>query len=202
MSMDYQNLNTAKAHRTEAKALLDEVQIRLAADGVDLDLGNAHVAAVLERRSGAVAACRSDVVVACDELLRVTRVDAEIAASEVTRAITAHVAAVSEYHAADAAVRVAADRIRRAEQSELAELVMCAFDHAEALGRSLQHFTGSLAELPPKVSAALLRIPKGDDLNRPLFELRGGYFSQLKWDARLRELCADEAVKNEEAEAA
>jgi hypothetical protein len=209
--MDMKSLNNAKARRTDARTVVDEAQIRTAADAADLLVCEGHVAELVERRAGYVASAKPVAVIAVDERLLKARVNVEVAQSKATASARAHAVAAAELRAAEAAVTAIACEIRMSEVVDMAATFERALDEALRLGLSLQTFIGSeinrplnasLRVMPESVERALSRIPPPDGLHQTVGELRGVFGDTDGWDSRLRELVADDPEPQAEAVAA
>jgi hypothetical protein len=194
-----QSLLTAKRRRSDASTAVADASIRAASAAAELKVCNAHVAELLERRAGCIAAAKPDDVIAVDAELLKARVAAEIARSRATASHAQHAAAVVELHAAETAVGEAARDVVLEEMVGLAAKFTAALDAALKIGAELQALAMrdhlrtplnvSVPMLPHEVEDALARLPQPDQLNVPMHVLRNGVDSRA-WAERVAELTA------------
>ena len=191
-------LTAAKIRRADAGTAAAEAAIRAKADCADLEVCSAQVVKLAQRRVAAIAAAKPDRVVAVDgELLR-AKVGAEIAEARAAKSAERRDAAVVALHDAEAGVAAAAQSALDAEPIALAGAFPAALDAALEIGAKLQSLSADdplnrridtpPVTLPPKVIAALARMPTPNPYDVPISILRNGHAGSDARARRLREL--------------
>ena len=179
---DLLTLAMAKVWRREATEAVKATEISASCASEELKVCSAEVATLEEARRGFVAAARIDDVIATEERLLKARIAVEVQASKAASLTARHVAAVAELHDSVVAVDAAGSLSIDGYMVELAHEIVRVLDAVLLpLGEELRELSmrdgqptalGAKSTLPPEVARALERLPKRNQLNIPINELR------------------------------
>jgi hypothetical protein len=185
--------------------------VRASCDAADLEVCRAHVHALEQSRSNAIAACRVDDVIAADAQLLTARITAEMATAKATASTKALTPATETSHAAEAGVAAAARAAISAKMIIMAREFMTALDRAMEIGEQLEALSlnnglhtpinCALPTIPAEVARALERLPRPHPLDVPLNLLRNPAHCDA-YAKLFAELTADEPMIDLEALAA